>query len=218
MREPHTIPTTTRVKGEPCGCGKTITIKGADHEHDRKRLPCQSTRWAKSYNRRGRIEWFFGAVRYQPLNLNRGFFRMTVLVATGILLALTLIGHNLVTRDVWHTRRGLSEHGRHTSANRLTTGRWRGRPAFAPGASSRPTDQTSASHSPARRWRQHARKRAGDSETLLTAYGIGTGGVVVAQHDPRKKRTSPPDHHRPGDSGNRNESFSELPCGARGGS
>ena len=73
MREPHTIPTTVCVKGEPCGCGKTITVKDTDHERDRQRLPWQSTRWAKSYNRRGRIEGFLGGIRYQSLNLNRGF-------------------------------------------------------------------------------------------------------------------------------------------------
>ena len=109
MREPHAIPTTTCIKGQPCGCGNTLTVKGTDHERDRQPLPWQSTRWAKSYNRRSRIEGFFGAVRYQSLNLNRGFFRMTGLVATGLLMAITLIGHNLVSLHAWHTRRGLPE-------------------------------------------------------------------------------------------------------------
>lgn len=49
---------------EKCGCGKTITDKDPHHERDRQRPPWQSTRWAKSYNRRGRIEGLFGAVRY----------------------------------------------------------------------------------------------------------------------------------------------------------
>ncbi len=109
MREPHTIQTTTCVKGEPCGCGKTVTVKDSDHERDRQRLPWQSTRWAKSYNRRGRIEGFFGGIRYQSLNLNRGFFRMSGLVATGMLLALTLVGRNIVSLHTWHTKRGLPE-------------------------------------------------------------------------------------------------------------
>lgn len=109
MREQHTIPTTTCVKGEKCGCGKSVTVKDTDHERDRQRLPWQSTRWAKWYNQRGRVEGLFGAIRYQSLNLNRGFFRMTGLVATGMLLALTLIGHNLVSLHAWHTRRGLPE-------------------------------------------------------------------------------------------------------------
>ena len=109
MREPHAIPTTTCIKGQPCGCGNTLTVKGTDHERDRQPLPWQSTRWAKSYNRRSRIEGLFGAVRYQSLNLNRGFFRMTGLAATGLLMAVTLIGHNLVSLHAWHTKRGLPE-------------------------------------------------------------------------------------------------------------
>ena len=34
---------------------------------------------------------------------------MAGLVATGMLLAVTLIGHNLVSLHSWHTRRGLPE-------------------------------------------------------------------------------------------------------------
>jgi hypothetical protein len=102
-------PTTTCVKGEPCGCGRSVTVTDTDHERDRQLLPWQSTRGAKSYNRRSRIEGFFGTVRYQSLNVNRGFFRMTGLAATGLLMAITLIGHNLVSLHAWHTRRGLPE-------------------------------------------------------------------------------------------------------------
>lgn len=53
-------------------------------------------RLAKSFNRRSLVEGIIGANRFQNLNVNRGFFRMTGLVATGMLLAVTLIGHNLV--------------------------------------------------------------------------------------------------------------------------
>lgn len=96
MRAPHTIPTTTCVKGQPCGCGRTITLADTDNERDRQRWPWQSTTWALSFNRRTLIEGLFGATRYQNLNLNRGFFRTTGLAATGFLLAITLIGHNLL--------------------------------------------------------------------------------------------------------------------------
>ena len=56
---------------------------------------------------------------------------MTGLVATGMLLALTLIGHNFVTQHAWHTKRGLPEpwqvhllqRGR-PQASRSTTGPW----------------------------------------------------------------------------------------------
>jgi hypothetical protein len=96
MRMPHTIPTTTCVAGEACGCGKTITVADSDLERDRQHHPWQSTRWALSFNRRSLIEGLFGANRFQRLSVNRGFFRQTGLVATGMLLAITLIGHNLV--------------------------------------------------------------------------------------------------------------------------
>jgi len=46
MRMPHTIPTTTCAPGEPCGCGKTITIHDSELERDRQHHPWQSTRWA----------------------------------------------------------------------------------------------------------------------------------------------------------------------------
>jgi len=43
MRMPHTIPTTSCLKGEPCSCGKTVTVKDTDHERDRQPLPWQGT-------------------------------------------------------------------------------------------------------------------------------------------------------------------------------
>ncbi len=39
MRMPHTIPTTTCTPGEPCGCGKTITIHDSELERDRQHHP-----------------------------------------------------------------------------------------------------------------------------------------------------------------------------------
>jgi hypothetical protein len=109
MRMPHTIPTTSCVPGELCGCRKTITISDTVLERDRQHHPWQSTPWAMSYNRRSLVEGIIGANRFQRLNLNRGFFRMTGLVATGLLLAVTLIGHNLARLHAWHTVRGLPE-------------------------------------------------------------------------------------------------------------
>ncbi len=109
MRMPHTIPTTTCIQDEPCGCGKTVTVHDSEHERDRQHHPWQSTRWALSFNRRSLVEGIIGANRFQNLNVNRGFFRMTGLIATGMLLAITLIGHNLVRLHAWHTVRGRPE-------------------------------------------------------------------------------------------------------------
>jgi len=55
------------------------------------------------------IEGLIGANRYQRLSVNRGFFRQTGLVATALLMAVTLIGHNLVSLHAWHTTRGRPE-------------------------------------------------------------------------------------------------------------
>jgi len=109
MRMPHTIPTTTCAPGEPCGCGKTLTIPDSLLERDRQHHPWQSTRWALSFNRRTLVEGLIGVNRYQRLSVNRGFFRQTRLVATALLLAVTLIGHNLVSLHAWHTARGRPE-------------------------------------------------------------------------------------------------------------
>jgi hypothetical protein len=109
MRMPHTIPTTICVQGEPCGCGATVTVADSDLERDRQHHPWQSTRWALSFNRRSLVEGIIGANRFQRLSVNRGFFRQTGLVATGMLLAVTLIGHNLVRLHAWHTVRGRPE-------------------------------------------------------------------------------------------------------------
>lgn len=103
MRMPDTIPTTTCVAGESCGCGKTITVADSDLERDRRHHPWQSTRWALSFNRRSLIEGLFGANRFQRLSVNRGSFRQTGLVA------ITLIGQNLVRLHAWHTVRGRPE-------------------------------------------------------------------------------------------------------------
>ena len=109
MRMPHTIPTTTCTLGEQCGCGKTLTIPDSLLERDRQQHPWQSTRWALSFNRRTLVEGLIGANRYQRLSVNRGFFRRTGLVATALLLTVTLIGHNLVSLHAWHTTRGRPE-------------------------------------------------------------------------------------------------------------
>lgn len=83
----------------------------------RSGLPCrcsfgrawQSTRGALSFNRRSLVEGIIGANRFQNLNVNRGFFLQTRVVAIGMLLAITLIGHNLVRLDASHTVRGRPE-------------------------------------------------------------------------------------------------------------
>ncbi len=115
MREPHTIPTTTCVEGEPCGCGKTLTIPDSLLERDRQPHPGSPPAGRCRSTRRTLVEGLIGANRCQRLSVNRGFCRQTGLVGTALLLAITLIRHNLVSLHAWHTRRGLIGRGRHTS-------------------------------------------------------------------------------------------------------
>jgi hypothetical protein len=109
MRMPHTIPTTTCVRAKPADAARPSPVADSELERDRQHHPWQSTRWALSFNRRTLVEGLIGANRYQRLSVNRGFFRQTGLVATGMLLAITLIGHNLVRLHAWHTVRGRPE-------------------------------------------------------------------------------------------------------------
>ncbi|WP_284292686.1 hypothetical protein [Luteimicrobium album] len=64
MRLGPEIPTTNCVPGSDCGCGKTVSVPDTMNERDRQPLAWQSNAWAKSYNRRTRIE---GCQRADPV-------------------------------------------------------------------------------------------------------------------------------------------------------
>ena len=106
-------PTTRRLtacqKGTPCGCGATVTVPVTTLERDRQPLPWQSTAWAKSWNRRSRIEGLNGLARYLDVNLNRGFIRCRGRAATGLLTAFALLGMNVRRLHKWHTTRELDD-------------------------------------------------------------------------------------------------------------
>ena len=74
-------------------------------ERDRQPLPWQSTAWAKSWNRRSRIEGLNGLARYLDVNLNRGFIRCRGRAATGLLTAFALLGMNVRRLRKWPTTR-----------------------------------------------------------------------------------------------------------------
>ena len=62
-----------------------------------------------SFNRRTLVEGLNAQLRYQALSVNRGFFRVTGLTATTLLLAVTLAGRNLRHLHTWRTIRGIEE-------------------------------------------------------------------------------------------------------------
>ena len=107
--DPTTRPLTACQKGTPCGCGATVTVPVTTLERDRQPLPWQSTAWAKSWNRRSRIEGLNGLARYLDVNLNRGFIRCRGRAATGLLTAFALLGMNVRRLHKWHTTRELDD-------------------------------------------------------------------------------------------------------------
>lgn len=107
--DPATRPLTACQKGTPCGCGATVTVPVTNLERDRQPLPSQSTAWAKSWNRRSRIEGLNGLARYLDVNLNRGFIRCRGRAATGLLTAFALLGMNVRRLHKWHTTRELDD-------------------------------------------------------------------------------------------------------------
>lgn len=102
MRLGRHLPTTRCTRGEPCACGKTVTISDTALERDRQPLPWQSTQWALSFNRRSLIEGLNAQLRYLVRNVNRGYFRLPGLTATTMLLAFTLAAHNIDRLHSWH--------------------------------------------------------------------------------------------------------------------
>ena len=82
-----------------------LTVRDTDLERDRQPLPWQSTRWALSFNRRSLIEGLNAQLRYQVRNVNRGYFRVPGLVATTLLMAVTLAAHNIERLRGWHLAR-----------------------------------------------------------------------------------------------------------------
>ena len=98
-----TRPLTACQKGSPCGCGITVTVPVTMLERDRQPLPWQSTAWAQDWNRRTNIEGLNGLIRYNDLNLNRGFIRCRGRAATGLLTAFALLGMNIRRLHRWHS-------------------------------------------------------------------------------------------------------------------
>ncbi len=139
IRLGHHLPTTSCAKGAPCGCGKTVTVPDTDVERDRQPHPWQSTAWVRSYNRRSLIEGLNAQIRFQSLNINRGFIRLNGLASTTLLLAVTLAGRNFDRLHDWHTARGLNDP-------------WQDHLGEPP--DDRPLDRYTRTRGKPRRWRQ----------------------------------------------------------------
>lgn len=109
MRLPYSVPTTACVKGEPCACGKTVTITPDMYPRERQDAAWGSTDWVTAYYRRVGIESFNAELKTHRLDLRRGFTRVFGRVKNAFLLAFAFAGVNVRILAAWHAKRRLSD-------------------------------------------------------------------------------------------------------------
>ncbi len=109
MRLPYTVPTTNCVKGEPCACGKTVTISPDMYPRERQDSAWGSSDWVNAYYRRVGIESLNAELKTHRLDLRRGFTRVFGRVKNTILLAFAFAGFNVRVLTSWHAKRGLAD-------------------------------------------------------------------------------------------------------------
>lgn len=138
------------------------------------------------------------------LNINRGFFRMTGLVPTGMLLAITLMRPQpRPAPRLAHPSAADPNRGRFTSANPSTTDRSTRPPAPEADANEAATDRSISRHSPAGSQRQRARERS-EARKPGSAADERVSAETQAVGATPSTTNSPPEYLRPGVSGNRN--------------
>lgn len=106
MRASHKSPTTSCVRGKPCGCGITVTL--TDEDFPDRRMPFQygSLAWESSYFRRVGIESLFAELKANRMAVHRGYFRGFGLRRYTLLAGFTLAALNLLILHDWHSKRG----------------------------------------------------------------------------------------------------------------
>lgn len=109
MRLPYSVPTTACVKGEPCACGKTVTITPDMYPRERQEAAWGSTDWVSAYYRRVGIESFNAELKTHRLDLRRGFTRVFGRVKNTVLLAFAFAGVNVRILAAWHAKRRLAD-------------------------------------------------------------------------------------------------------------
>ncbi|SEB80572.1 hypothetical protein SAMN04490239_1737 [Rhodococcus koreensis] len=72
MRDSHSMPTTSRTPGTPCGCGCTITLSDADYPDLRMPFQRGTLVWEASYHRRVGIESLFADLKRNRLTADTG--------------------------------------------------------------------------------------------------------------------------------------------------
>lgn len=105
MRLPYDRPTTTCVKGDPCACGKTVTVSPDMYPRERQTHAWGTTDWAAAYYRRSAIESTNAEIKTHRMNLRRGFTRVFGTIKNTMLFAFAFAGSNVMQLRTWHAVR-----------------------------------------------------------------------------------------------------------------
>lgn len=109
LRLRHDRPTTNCTPGEPCACGKTVTISPDESPRERMPQPWGTTAWAAAYHRRSAIESANAEIKTHRLAMRRGFTRVFGTVRNTLLLVFAFAGVNVRLLRDWHATRELPD-------------------------------------------------------------------------------------------------------------
>ncbi len=104
---PRNRPLTTCEPGEDCACGKTITVPPNLAAKVRQRYVWGSTKWAKSYARRSRVESAFSGIKVNFGRVARDSKRVFGLAKNTFLLAAVFVAANLAQADAYRRDEGM---------------------------------------------------------------------------------------------------------------
>ena len=109
MRLSYDHPTTTCVKGEPCACGRTVTIAPDMYPRERQTHPWGTTDWAAAYYRRTAIESTNAELKTHRSSFRRGFTRVFGTIKNTMLFAFAIAGTNVMQLRAWHAVRRIPD-------------------------------------------------------------------------------------------------------------
>lgn len=94
MRAAHAVPLSTCESGQPCACGKTVTLN-AEHCRERQRYTYGTTKWLADYGRRSGIESYNGSLKIHHGSLRRDCIRVMGLAKNTLFLGLLVAACNM---------------------------------------------------------------------------------------------------------------------------
>lgn len=113
MAQPVTLPKVLQVpdpSAHQCCTQRTVSVPGDVDYKSRQRHYWGSRTWIRSFNRRTRVEGWFGNLKdHSREALTRGAFRVMGLGKTSMMLAIYAAATNLRLLDSWSRRTGQSE-------------------------------------------------------------------------------------------------------------